>query len=296
MLVPALLFLAVVAAARAPRAGAIPMATDIALALGALALAASRAPTSLKPLLLTLAIVDDIGAIIVIALFYSAGSSSRRSRSRSACVGVIVLLERGHVRYPVVYVALGVVLWYATYRAGVHPTIAGVVLGLLTPLGPVPAAVAVSDEARRTADLTRDDPNPPDADAEAWLELASLAREAVSPMARVEHALLPWTSFVIVPLFALANAGVPLSAARSGGAWASPVGWGILVGLVVGKPLGILLASRAATASRLGVAARGTRWRGVAGMGAHGRDRVHGGAVHRRAGVRGATRRSWMPR
>jgi NhaA family Na+:H+ antiporter len=267
MLVPALLYVAVVRGGEGAEGWGIPMATDIALALGALALAASRAPSSLRPLLLTLAIVDDIGAIIVIALFYSSGIELVWLEVAIATVGVILLLQRAHVRYPIPYLALGVVLWYATYRAGIHPTIAGVALGLLTPALPFQRPVAVSQEARRIADLTNDEPDPPDADADAWLELAWLAREAVSPMARVEHVLLPWTSFVIVPLFALANAGVPLSTTAIADAWASPVAWGILVGLVAGKPLGILLASRAAVSSRIGTLPEGVAWRDVTGMG-----------------------------
>jgi NhaA family Na+:H+ antiporter len=266
MVVPALLFLAVVRGGEGAEGWGIPMATDIALALGALALAASRAPTGLKPLLLTLAIVDDIGAIVVIALFYSRGIVLGALSAAVLVVVAIVLLERAHVRYHLVYIGLGAVLWYATLRAGIPPTIAGVVLGLLTPSVPFQRPVAVSEEARRIADLTSDDPAP-DADAEAWLGLAGLAREAVSPMARVEHALLPWTSFVIVPLFALANAGVTLSAASIEHALSSPVAWGIVIGLVVGKPLGIVLASRAAVATRVGVLPEQLRWRDVTGLG-----------------------------
>jgi len=268
MVAPALLFLAVVRGGDGSHGWGIPMATDIALALGALALAASRAPSSLKPLLLTLAIVDDIGAILVIAVFYSHGIEVPALLVAVAIVGVILVLERGHVRFLPVYVALAVALWYATYRSGIHPTIAGVVLGLLIPARPFQRPAAVSEEARRIADETDDHPQPPDADAGSWLRLAWLSREAVSPMARVEHLLWPWTSFLVVPLFALANAGVPLTRAALTAAASSAVARGIVVGLVVGKPLGIWLAARAATATGLGEAPSDVGPRDLLGLGA----------------------------
>jgi len=141
-------------------------------------------------------------------------------------------------------------VWLAVLQSGVHPTIAGVVLGVLTPSMPFQRPRAVSEEAHRTADGTVDDPSPPDADSPQWLRLAELSREAVSPLARVEAALHPWTSALIVPLFALANAGVVLSVDAGRAAAASPVALGIVVGLVVGKVVGITLASLSAV--RLG--------------------------------------------
>jgi len=268
MAVPALLFLAVVGGGDAGRGWGIPMATDIALALGALLLAARHAPSSLKPLLLTLAIVDDIGAIIVIALFYSHGGNPAALLWAVVLIGVIVVMQRLHMRATFVYVAIGAGVWYCTYRAGVHPTIAGVVLGLLTPSIPFQRPAAVSAEAKRTADETVDDPSPPDADAAWWLRLALLSREAVSPLARVEHALLPWSSFLIVPLFALANAGVTLSLVSSRRATTGRLGLAIMIGLVVGKPLGIALAGRLAAATRVGALPSDVGWGDVLGMGA----------------------------
>jgi NhaA family Na+:H+ antiporter len=269
MVVPALLYVAIASGdGDAARGWGVPMATDIALALGALALAARHAPASLKPLMLTLAIVDDIGAIIVIALFYSSGGEPAALLIAVGLIGLIALLQAGHVRSPLAYVVVGAGLWYATYEAGVHPTIAGVVLGLLTPAEPFQRPAAVSATARRTAEETRDDPEPPDADAPAWLELAALSKEAVSPLARVEHALLPWSSFVIVPLFALANAGVQLSGGAISGALTGAVGVGILLGLVIGKPVGILAASALATRTRVADRPTSVGWVDVAGMGA----------------------------
>jgi len=244
------------------------MATDIALALGALALAASHAPSSLKPLLLTLAIVDDIGAILVIAIVYTSGGEPMFVAVALGAIATMVLLQRAHVRAVGAYVLVGAVLWYATYRAGIHPTIAGVILGLLTPSEPFQRPAAVSAEARRTAEETVDDPEPPDADAPAWLRLAWLSKEAVSPIARVEHVLLAWSSFVIVPMFALANAGLVLSFDVISDAVSAPVAIGIFVGLVVGKPLGVALASAASVRTRLASRPDDVGWADLIGMGA----------------------------
>ncbi len=243
MVVPALLYLAVVGGGAGARGWGIPMATDIAFALGALTLAAAHAPANLKPFLLTLAIVDDIGAILVIAIAYSGGIRLVPLEEALVMLILIVVFRRLHVRSLLFYWVIAVLFWYFTYRSGVHPTIAGVVLGLLTPAFAFQRPRAVSEEARRVADATVDDPHPPDADAPEWLRLSRLSREAIPPLARLEHALLPWTAFVIVPLFALANAGVTISATSISDAMSSKVALGILVGLVLGKPLGVLSAS-----------------------------------------------------
>ncbi|MGZ8596466.1 MAG: Na+/H+ antiporter NhaA [Actinomycetota bacterium] len=268
MLVPALLFAVIVFGGDGAAGWGIPMATDIAFAVGILTLVARSAPPGLKPFLLTLAIVDDIGAILVIAVFYSGGVSTEPLLIAAAAGAGIVLLQRIHIRAGAVYVLLGVVMWVATAESGVHPTIAGVALGLLTPAVPFQRPKTVSREAHRVADETVDDPTPPDADAAYWLYLAGLSREAVSPLARVESLLHPWVSFVIVPLFALANAGVDLSAKAIADAATSSLALGILVGLVVGKPLGIALATAIAVRSGLGPMPAGAGWRQVIGVGA----------------------------
>ena len=248
MAVPALLFLAMVGGGEAARGWGIPMATDVALALGVLALAAARIPSGLRPLLLALAIVDDIGSVIVVAAFYAETISLGWLILAMIVAGLVFVFPKIHIRATPVYVILGVVLWFAMYRAGLHPALAGVVVGLLTPSEPFQRPRAVSQEAHRTADRTEDDPEPPDADAHQWLRLAELSREAVSPLTRVEHILLPWASYFVLPLFALANMGVPLSAASIAAAAGSTVAWAILVARVVGKFVGIwgaaLLSSR----------------------------------------------------
>jgi len=267
MVAPALIYLAIAGGGETGRGWGIPMATDIAFALGVLALAASYASPRLKPLLLTLAIVDDIGAIIVIAIFYTGGVEVAALIAAFAIVGVIAIANAVHIRFILVYVVLGSALWYATYEAGIHPTIAGVVLGLLTPAAPFQRPEAVSEEARRTADETSNDPQPVDGDAQWWMRLAWLAREAVSPLARTEHALLPWTSFMILPLFALANAGVELSLDRLASSFTAPVSIGVFLGLVLGKPLGVLTGAFLTVRSGLGRLADDVSWGDLSGMG-----------------------------
>jgi Na+:H+ antiporter, NhaA family len=265
MVVPALIYLALNVGGAGARGWGIPMATDIAFALGVLVLAARHAPAGLKPFILTLAIVDDIGAIVVIALFYTGGVSLGWLSLAVIMCGLMLLLRRVGMRAQSVFVTLGAAVWFLAYSSGVHPTIAGVALGLLAPAEPFQRPHAVSAEARRTADLTVDDPEPPDADARHWLGLAALSREAVSPLARTEHVLLPWTSFVIVPLFALANAGVALSLEAFGEALTSPITIGVVLGLVVGKAVGIAGASALALATGLARLPSGVRFSHLAG-------------------------------
>jgi Na+/H+ antiporter NhaA len=251
MIVPALIYVSLNAGGRGSSGWGIPMATDIAFALGVLVLAARHAPAGLKPFILTLAIVDDIGAILVIVLFYAGGVSLGFLAAAAALCGLMLLLQRAGVRATSAFVGLGSLVWLATYESGVHPAIAGVVLGLLAPAESYQRPRAVSAEARRTADQTMDHPEPPDADAGQWLRLASLSREAVSPLARTEHALLPWTSFVIIPLFALANAGVRLSGEQVSAASTSRVTLGVVFGLVIGKVVGVSGAAALAVALRV---------------------------------------------
>jgi NhaA family Na+:H+ antiporter len=268
MVVPALIYVALNASGDGSGGWGVPMATDIAFALGVLTLAARSAPASLKPFLLTLAIVDDIGAILVIAIFYSRGVSVLALVIAVALGMLAVVLQRFDVRSTAVYVGLGVGMWLAVFESGVHPTIAGVALGLLTPAVAFQRPRAVSHEAIRTAESTVDEPEPPDADAPQWLRLAWLSREAVSPLARVEAALHPWTSYLIIPLFALANAGVTFTEEGFRDSLTSPVTLGVLLGLVVGKVVGITLASYAAVRSGVGRLPSGCNWRQMVGVSA----------------------------
>jgi Na+:H+ antiporter, NhaA family len=244
MVVPAALFAAFNAGGAGSAGWGIPMATDIAFALGVLALVGRRTPASLKVFLLTLAIVDDIGAIVVIAIFYSDGVFPGWLLGAGAGVATMYILDRNGVRSSVPYVVLAGAVWLMTYWSGVHPTIAGVLLGVLTPThafhppAAVRAAVAERLERAHLADESADEQ-----DEVALLEAASLTREAISPLTRLEAVLHPWSSYVVLPIFALANAGIELSSDGISDAAGSAVTLGVIIGLVIGKPLGIVLAA-----------------------------------------------------
>jgi Na+:H+ antiporter, NhaA family len=241
MLVPAGVYLAITWGSPAADGFGIAMPTDIVFVLAVLSLART-APPGLKALLLALAIVDDLGSIVVVAAFYSEGIEAAALVSALAIFVAYALLWRIGVRAVVVYVALGVGAWAALDASGVSPTIAGVVIAFLTPAVAFQRPRHVSIEAHRVADLTVDEPDPPDADAAQWLDLARLSRETVSPLARAEALLLPWSSYVVVPIFALANAGVRLSGHAIAEAATGRLGLGILASRIVGKPVGITIA------------------------------------------------------
>jgi NhaA family Na+:H+ antiporter len=236
MVVPALIFLALNTGTEAARGWAIPMATDIAFAMGVLTLLGRRAPSRLKLFLLTLAIADDLGAILVIAIFYTADLSLRWLGLSVALLVLVAVMQRFRVWYTPLYVVVGALTWLAMHQSGVHPTIAGVALGLLAPARPLlgPRAMATVRDIL-TGDAGKGF-SPGQVRDAAWY-----ARESVSVTSRMTTLLSPWTSFVIVPLFALSSAGIELSADRLGDALGSNLTWGVVLGLVVGKPLGITL-------------------------------------------------------
>jgi Na+/H+ antiporter NhaA len=261
MVVPAVLYLAINAGGDGARGWGIVMATDIAFVLGALAIMGPRLPSQVRVFLLTLAIVDDIGAITVIALFYSEGIDFVALAVAAGILGVIGLLRRVRVWRGPAYFVAGFALWAAMHESGVHPTIAGVLLGLLTTVHP-PQRSAVERASVLTRSF-RQDPSPAQARS-AMLGVGA----AISPNERLQEALHPWTSYVIVPLFALANAGVVLGGDAIESALTSPITIGVVVGLVVGKTLGISLASLLAVRLGLGGVPRGMRERHLLGAGA----------------------------
>ncbi len=270
MVAPAALYLLFNAGGPGSSGWGVPMATDIAFAVGVLALVGSRAPTALKVFLLTLAVADDLGAIAVIALFYTRDLSLPWLIGAVAAIGGIVALQRFGIRTYGAYIVAAALLWLAVFESGVHATIAGVALGFLTPSRPLHPPESVSGLAE--GHLERLQRKPPDGVADedeqtTLLEVARLAREGVSPLARLEALLHPWTSFVVLPLFALANAGVRLAGDGAADTFADPVALGVAVGLVVGKPLGIVLAAFITT--RLGLARlpRACGWLEIVGVG-----------------------------
>ena len=268
MLLPVVIFLALTGGGEGSRGWGIPMATDVAFALAALAAVGSRAPSALVAFLLGVAVIDDIGAILVVALYYTDAIHLGWLAAAIGGLALVVVLQRIHVRHIGVYVVLGVAVWFATFESGVHATIAGVALGLLTPVRPFQRPAAVSAEAIRIAEETEDHPADPDADAAHWRRLAWLSREAISPLARVEHGLHGWSSFVVLPVFALANAGIALDADSLEAATRTPVALAAGLGLVVGKTAGLTLGAALAVGLGLSALPAGVRWRHVVGVGA----------------------------
>jgi len=216
MLAPAAIYAALHLGGPAISGWGVPMATDIAFAVAALTVFGARVPAGLKVFLLALAIVDDLGAVAVIALFYSHGFSPAALVAAASGLALVVLLRAAGVRAIGVYWIVGLGVWLATLHSGLHATLAGVLLGFLTPAHPV-----------------------------------GPARDAPAPLALLTAALHPWSAFVVMPLFALANAGVPLDPAVLADALARRVALGIGVGLFVGKPLGVLLLAWLAVRLRL---------------------------------------------
>jgi NhaA family Na+:H+ antiporter len=257
MIVPAAIFIAVNGGGTGHEGWGIPMATDVAFALGVVALLGSRVPASIKVLLLTLAIVDDIGAIVVIALFYTSDLEPTFLVFAAGVTVVVAAVRRLDVTYPPIFLGLGFLLWLMVYESGVHATIAGVVMGLLTP----GLARQTDLEADEIVDVLA---NRADLHASDVRMAAYAIRGSVSACDRLIDGLHPWTSYVIVPLFALANAGVQIR----GEELTSPSALflGVFLGLVVGKLVGITMFSWLAIRLGLGRLPAGTHWGHVVGL------------------------------
>ena len=226
MVVPALIYVAFTSSGQGREGWGIPIATDIAFVLGALSLLGSRAPAGLRLFLLAIAIIDDIGAIIVIALFYSDGIELDAVAGAVAFIVLVVAMRRLHVTEPIAYVLPAVALWSLLHESGVHATIAGVALGLLTPARSVGGRAVLDD---------------------------------------LQHRLHPISALVIVPLFALANAGVRLRADALRDAAGSTIAWGVIIGLVAGKTAGITGATLLARRLRVGELPEGVETRHLIG-------------------------------
>ncbi len=272
MVVPALIYLSFVLpeGGEAVQGWGIPMATDIAFSVGVIALLGTRVSVGAKLFLLALAIVDDVGAILVIAIFYTDVLSI--SWLVTAGVGLVAVWvgKRVGIRSLLYYGGIGLIVWFAVLESGVHATIAGVILGLMTPV----RALYSDDEFRRRSSwiLERFDMNKASPQARARLdydatELAAVAKESVSPLDRLEHALHRWSSFFIIPVFALANAGVRFVDLDVVKAALSPVALGVSVGLIIGKPVGIATATWLGLKLKLGQLPRRTSMRQILGLG-----------------------------
>jgi len=213
MAVPALIYLAI-AGRVAPGGWGVPVATDIALAVGLLAMLGPSVAASLRSFLLALAVIDDIGAILIIAFVYSTGIKFSWLASAGACIAMIAILKKASVSSVLIYSLFAFTLWFSLYKTGVHPTLAGVILGLMTP----------NILLRRT-------------------KVEDVEDGTVSVIEWLEHKFHPLSTFLVVPIFAFANTGVVITVESIKGASQSLIAWGIFFGLVIGKPLGVLIAS-----------------------------------------------------
>jgi NhaA family Na+:H+ antiporter len=268
MILPAFIYFALNRSGVGARGWGIPMATDIGFALGVLALLGKRIPSSLRVFMLALAIVDDVGAILVIAFFYTPQISISALALAGGLLAILVVIaiRRGPIS---VYVVVGFFFWAAVLSSGVHATIAGVILGLVAPIKPKWRPQELADNAEpllstfRTQILSNDK-----SAAEATLtQMDQLLRGTDSIAERLERSIHPWVSFLILPLFALASAGVALSTEQLKLAILSPLALGVFLGLVVGKAVGIALFSFVAVRSKIAAMTDGLTWSGIVGVG-----------------------------
>jgi NhaA family Na+:H+ antiporter len=221
MAVPALIYLAI-AGGVAPGGWGVPVATDIALAVGLLTMIGPSVAASLRSFLLALAVIDDIGAILIIAFVYSTGIKVSWLAAAALCIAMIAMLKKAGVESTLIYSLFAFTLWFCLYKTGVHPTLAGVILGLMTP----------NIVRKRT-------------------RVEDMEDGSVSVIEWLEHKFHPISTFFVVPVFAFANTGVVITAESIKDATQSVIAWGIFFGLVIGKPLGVLIASIAAKRSKL---------------------------------------------
>ncbi|MEO6652746.1 MAG: Na+/H+ antiporter NhaA [Ilumatobacteraceae bacterium] len=256
MVVPAGLYAVLNAGGEGASGWGIPMATDIAIVMGVVALLGSRAPSWLKLFLLALAIVDDIGAILVIAIFYSEGVSFGWLAIAIAAVAVAAL-SRSTINWIGVYIILGVICWLGLHEAHIHPTLAGVAFGMMAPVRPFRNSDMVD------ADELAENPTVTNA-----LRVSEQAKATVSVVEWLEHKLHPYSAFMVVPIFALANAGIRIPTNEIGAAMSDPVTWGVILGLVVGKTVGVTAFTLIAVAFKVGSLPPGVTPRYVLGAGA----------------------------
>ena len=270
MVVPALIYAAFNTGGEGAHGWGIPMATDIAFALGVLAVLGSRIPAGLKVFLTALAIVDDLGALLVIAVFYTASLNWGGIATAAAFLAALFVANRAGARRGLIYLALAVGVWYGLLISGVHATLAGVLTALFVPARVRIVPDALAQVIRRSAatieaHIANGSSRAMDPERFAAISVLSRTLDAANPpLQRLEHMVQPWVNFAILPVFALFNAGVTIDAAAMR-ALASPVPLGIVAGLVIGKPLGICVASWLAVKTGLATLPEGVSWRHMIG-------------------------------
>jgi NhaA family Na+:H+ antiporter len=274
MVVPALVYVAFTAGGPGASGWGIPMATDIAFAVGVLALVGPRVPVGVKIFLLTLAIADDIGAILVIAIFYTEEVSLGWLFVALAVIPATVALQRMHVRSQIPVGILAVVMWVSLLEAGISPTLAGVTMGLLAPAWSFYDPALFADRARAIVDKVDERFADDELDARELertqsdlADLVTLSRETIAPVGRNLFFLERWVAFAVVPLFALANAGVELTGDTLADPFGDEVLLGVALGLIVGKPIGVFGATWLAVSLGVGRLPAGATWRHIFGVG-----------------------------
>ncbi len=275
MVVPALFYYVFNAGTPAVSGWGIPMATDIAFAVGILSLASKRVPFSMKIFLLALAIVDDLGAILVIAFFYTSNVSGSYLGTAALIFFLVYLFQMAGIRHYFMYIVLGIIAWYCILKSGVHATVTGVILGFITPakafIKPIELLKQMNpfyNSVTKGLDgVDKDDVRPNHAIEESLLALSNRAYEGVAPVDRLIHALHPWVGFLIMPLFAFTNAGVKVNQDVLLSLASNPISLGVIAGLFIGKPVGVLLASFIATRLGLAQLPEGIEWKHITILG-----------------------------
>ncbi len=267
MIVPALIFFAFNGTGEDGRGWGIPLATDIAFALGVLALLGRFLPAELRIFLLALAVVDDIGSILVIAVFYTDSVDVQALGWGVLLLGAMVAAYRVGGRSIGLYAILGFLFWAAIEESGIHATIAGVILGFLTPAHSrySPAGFRPSMETLASRYEAAAEKHDEPVMSATLVEIDHLAEGSESMLERLERQVHPWSSYLILPLFALANAGIALSGGALSDAFSNSVTFGVIAGLVVGKTLGVTAFTYIAVKSGLAVLPRGVTWTHITG-------------------------------
>ncbi len=272
MIVPALIFTAINLGGEGIQGWGIPMATDIAFAVGVMALLGGRVPKALFTFLVALAIVDDLGAVVVIALFYTEDIALGPLAAAAAMLAVLVLLNRAGVRHPLPYFIIGSLLWLAMLKSGVHATLAGVLTALTIPARPKYEPGRFSQRVRELMDRFDASYRPGESimrneEQRSILQTLENGVQLVeTPLQRLEHSMHMPVAFIIIPLFALANAGIPLELDQLGASLGHPVTLGIIAGLIGGKLIGIAGFSWLALKFGIGSLPEGTRFSQIVGV------------------------------
>lgn len=255
MIVPAFIFL-LITDFESSKGWAIPIATDIALAVAVLGYFGAKQSGFLRPFLLGLAVIDDIGAILIIAFLFSKGFALNWFIFSIVMLTLVLISKYFGIKGTFIYIFFGIGLWLGLYNSGIHPTLAGVILGLIAPVTPFINKEFIDLEELKNI-----------SSAENVKKTKEIARNSVSVVEWLEYVIHPWSAFLVVPIFAFANTGVVINASALQNIFESKIAWGIMVGLVLGKPLGVLFFTYATKYSKIGQIPDQIKWTQILGVG-----------------------------